>query len=408
MTNNSNKTMKKLFIFMVATLMTLSTANAQNNEKGKLKSYNFVEAQGGVQFTSTDAKIDKLLMPTAGFSIGRYFSPAVGLRLHVNGWQTKGGFDQLDQYYKFNYITTDADLLLNLTNLFSKRYNHALNLILVGGFGLTNAWNNDQLKTITAQHQDLNTQLAWDKNRLSHNIRAGLRLETNVTKPLGLSLEVTANSLSDRFNSKANTSDDWMFTAMLGLSIRFGHKYAGPTYITKLIDVVDSVWVDEPTTIMVKEKKPVVKMEQKRIEEVVFFNIRESEADAAQGIDQAIKKIADLMKTSDDANFTVTGYADKGTGNPKLNKMYALKRAQGVTDKLINEHGIDASRVKSDSKGDTVQPFEENDKNRCVIVTGEGTFKVTTYEEVEVEKQTTKKVKKQVIRQEEIKELVAD
>lgn len=393
---------------MVATLMTLSTANAQDNEKGKLKSYNFVEAQGGVQFTSTDAKIDKLLMPTAGFSIGRYFSPAVGLRLHVNGWQTKGGFDQLDQYYKFNYITTDADLLLNLTNLFSKRYNHALNFILVGGFGLTNAWNNDQLKAITAQHQDLNTQLAWDKNRLSHNIRAGLRLETNVTKPLGLSLEVTANSLSDRFNSKVNTSDDWMFTAMLGLSIRFGHKYAGPTYITKLIDVVDSVWVDEPTTIMVKEKKPVVKMEQKRIEEVVFFNIRESEADAAQGIDQAIKKIADLMKTSDDANFTVTGYADKGTGNPKLNKMYALKRAQGVTDKLINEHGIDASRVKSDSKGDTVQPFEENDKNRCVIVTGEGTFKVTTYEEVEVEKQTTKKVKKQVIRQEEIKELVAD
>ena len=408
MTNNNNKTMKKLFIFMAATLMTLSTANAQDNEKGKLKSYNFVEAQGGVQFTSTDAKIDKLLMPTAGFSIGRYFSPAVGLRLHVNGWQTKGGFDQLDQYYKFNYITTDADLLLNLTNLFSKRYNHALNLILVGGFGLTNAWNNDQLKAITAQHQDLNTQLAWDKNRLSHNIRAGLRLETNVTKPLGLSLEVTANSLSDRFNSKANTSDDWMFTAMLGLSIRFGHKYAGPTYITKLIDVVDSVWVDEPTTIMVKEKKPVVKMEQKRIEEVVFFNIRESEADAAQGIDQAIKKIADLMKTSDDANFTVTGYADKGTGNPKLNKMYALTRAQGVTDKLINEHGIDASRVKSDSKGDTVQPFEENDKNRCVIVTGEGTFKVTTYEEVEVEKQTTKKVKKQVIRQEEIKELVAD
>lgn len=408
MTNNSNKTMKKLFIFMVATLMTLSTANAQDNEKGKLKSYNFVEAQGGVQFTSTDAKIDKLLMPTAGFSIGRYFSPAVGLRLHVNGWQTKGGFDQLDQYYKFNYITTDADLLLNLTNLFSKRYDHALNLILVGGFGLTNAWNNDELKAITAQHQNLNTQLAWDKNRLSHNIRAGLRLETNVTKPLGLSLEVTANSLSDRFNSKANTSDDWMFTAMLGLSIRFGHKYAGPTYITKLIDVVDSVWVDEPTTIMVKEKKPVVKMEQKRIEEVVFFNIRESEADAAQGIDQAIKKIADLMKTSDDANFTVTGYADKGTGNPKLNKMYALKRAQGVTDKLINEHGIDASRVKSDSKGDTVQPFEENDKNRCVIVTGEGTFKVTTYEEVEVEKQSTKKVKKQVIRQEEIKELVAD
>ena len=53
-----------------------------------------------------------------------------------------------------------------------------------------------------------------------------------------------------------------------------------------------------------------------------------------------------------------------------------------------------------------MQPFEENDKNRCVIVTGEGTFKVTTYEEVEVEKQSTKKVKKEVTRQKEVQEEV--
>ncbi|MBR1468923.1 MAG: OmpA family protein [Prevotella sp.] len=400
--------MKKLLTIVAVAVLSFGTANAQEPAKGKLKSYTFIEAQGGVQFTSTDAKIDKLINPTVGFSVGHYFFPAVGLRLHANGWQTKGGFDQLDQYYKFNYITADADLLVNLSNLFSKKYAHPLNLILIGGFGLTNAWKNDELKAITAQHPGLNTQLAWDKNRLSHNIRAGLRLETNVTKPIGLSLEVTANSLSDRFNSKMNTSDDWMFTAMLGLSVRFGHKYAGPKYITRLVDVTETVWVDEPTTIKVMEKRPVEKMEQKRIEEVVFFNIRESEADAAEGIDQAIKKIADLMKTSDDATFTVTGYADKGTGNPKLNKMYALKRAQGVTDKLINEHGIDATRVQSDSKGDTVQPFEENDKNRCVIVTGEGTFKVTTYEEVEVEKPSTKKVEKQVTRQQEVKELLED
>ena len=59
---------------------------------------------------------------------------------------------------------------------------------------------------------------------------------------------------------------------------------------------------------------------------------------------------------------------------------------------------MDPSRLKSDSKGDTVQPFEENDKNRCVIITGEGTFKVTNYEEYETKKVTTKKVKKIVTR----------
>ena len=112
------------------------------------------------------------------------------------------------------------------------------------------------------------------------------------------------------------------------------------------------------------------------------------------------------MKTSDDAQFTVTGYADKGTGTPRINKMYSQKRADDVVNKLVNEHGIDAKRIKADSKGDTVQPFTENDKNRCVIITGEGTFKVTTYEEVEVEKTVMKKVKKKVTRQVEVEERV--
>ena len=140
--------------------------------------------------------------------------------------------------------------------------------------------------------------------------------------------------------------------------------------------------------------------------EAIFFKIAQSDADKAAGVDEAIKKVADLMKTSDDAVFTVTGYADKGTGTPKINAKYAKLRAEDVTKKLVDEHGIDASRIKTDSKGDTVQPFEENDKNRCVIITGEGTFKVTTYEDAEVEKTETRKVKKVRVRQEEVKERV--
>jgi outer membrane protein OmpA-like peptidoglycan-associated protein len=182
-----------------------------------------------------------------------------------------------------------------------------------------------------------------------------------------------------------------MISGMLGLSWRFGHKNQQPTKVVTQVE--EEIWVDVPDTIIVKEKRPIVTEEKKKIEEAIFFQIRESDANAASGIEKAIKDVADLMKTSDDAMFTVTGYADKGTGNAKLNKMYAQKRAEDVTKKLINEHGIDAARVKSDSKGDTVQPFPENDKNRCVIITGEGTFKVTKYEEYDAQKITTKKVK---------------
>ena len=369
------------------------------------KSFSFVEAQGGLQLTSTNAPMDKLFTPTAALSLGHYFTPVVGARLHVNAWQSKAGFADLDKYYKWKYVTPDLDLMLNLSNLFCKSTtNHALNLILLGGVGLNYAWDNDELKNLNLEANL--APLAWDDNRLSHNLRAGLRLETNQSKPLGFSLEANANSLSDRFNSKINDADDWQFTAMLGLVYRFNYKKDEPRYITKMVEVVDSVDAEEPITIMVKEKRPVEKMEKTKVEKVIFFEICQSDANKAQGTEAAIKETAELMKTSPDAIITVVGYADKGTGNARLNKMYAKRRADDVTTKFVKDHGLDASRIKTDSKGDTVQPFAENDKNRCVIVTGEGTFKVTTYEEVEVEKQSTKKVKKAVTRQVEVKEQI--
>ena len=390
---------KRMIMTAAVSLLMVGAASAQRD----YKSFSYVEAQGGLQLTSTNAPMDKLFTPTASLSFGHYFTPVVGARLNVNAWQSKAGFKDLDQYYKWKYVTPDLDLMLNLSNMFCKNTtNHALNVILLGGIGLNYAWDNDELKALNLEAR--RTPLAWDENRLSHNLRAGLRLETNQGKPFGVSLEVAANSLSDRFNSKTNDADDWQFTAQLGLIYRFNYKKAEPKYITKMVDVVEEVDVDEPYTYMVKEKRPVEKMEQKKVEKVIFFEIRQSDADKAEGINAAIKEVADLMKTSSDVMVTVTGYADKGTGTARLNKMYAKKRADDVTKKLVEDHGLDAARITTDSKGDTVQPFPENDKNRCVIVTGEGTFKVTTYEEVEVEKQGTKKVKKSVTRQVEVKE----
>lgn len=307
------------------------------------KSYSYVEAQGGLQFNSDNASLSKLLTPTAALSLGHYFTPVVGARLHVNAWQSKCGFKDLDQYYKWKYVTPDLDLLVNLSNLFGSNKERALNVILLGGVGLNYSWDNDELKDLGVSPQRI--PLAWDDNHLSHNLRAGLRLESNQSKPLGLSLELNANSLDDRFNSKTNDIDDWQFTAMLGLNYRFGYKKSAPRFITRVVEYTETIEVDEPVTIMVKEKRPKESMEKKSIREVVFFNICESDADKAEGIEKAIKDIADLMKTSSDAVFTVTGYADRGTGNPRINKGYAQKRAEAVTQKLVNEHGIDASRI---------------------------------------------------------------
>ena len=48
---------------------------------------------------------------------------------------------------------------------------------------------------------------------------------------------------------------------------------------------------------------------------------------------------------------------------------YAQKRADKIAA-LLKEKGVPASQMTVKSYGDSVQPFPENDKNRCVIIEG--------------------------------------
>ena len=379
--------MKKTLCVAALSLLMSGVVMAQdgNKKQGKIRSWNFVEAQAGLDWTTTNAKIDKLLMPMGALSFGHYFTPVVGARLHVSGLQAKSRFESayynLD--YKWNYLTTDADLLVNISNLFSKNYARPLNLIFVGGLGLNYAWDNDELMNMRAPAEVV--PLAWDDNRLCHNLRAGLRLETNVTKPLGVSLEVAANSLDDRFNSKTNDQDDWMITAMVGIAYRFGKRYQKPAPV--MAPVVQEIVEDHsadlaPATPVVEEKKPEPKPQPKAVikketlHENIFYVICMSDPED-QGKPQ-LQRVADFMKKYKDAKVSIVGYADKGTGNPEINVMYAERRAAQCKDALVNKYGCDASRISIDSKGDTVQPFAENDKNRCVIIDSEAQY--TVYE----------------------------
>ena len=73
------------------------------------------------------------------------------------------------------------------------------------------------------------------------------------------------------------------------------------------------------------------------------------------------------MNQYPNSKVNVTGYADAGTGNDKINDRIAAKRAAKVVEELTTKYGIPADRITSDSKGARVQPFAENDKNRVSI-----------------------------------------
>lgn len=380
---------KRLMTLAASLLLMGGTAMAQSEN---WQSFSYVEAQGGLQLTSTNAPMDKLMMPTAALSFGHYFTPVVGARLHVNAWQSKSGFKDLDQYYKWKYVTPSVDLLLNLSNLLGQNQDRALNVILLGGVGLNYAWDNDELKDLGIAPQRI--PLAWEDNRLSHNLRAGLRLETNQSKPLGFSLEVNANSLDDRFNSKINDADDWQFTAMVGLNFRFGYK--GKKHIPVTRQIEETIWEDVPVVKKVKKQEPYMVEKPVTLHKEVFYDIRVSD-----NVDPSViqAEVAKFMKENPNSKVTIVGYADKGTGNARLNKMYAERRAETFKKDLIEKHGVNGDMLVVDSKGDTVQPFpDNNDKNRCVIIDAVGKTEVQEFREIEVEETVMEKVEKKVIR----------
>ena len=346
--------------------------------------HGFIQLQGGVGTTLTDVECLKLLSPTASIGAGAWFGPSVGARLHVNAWESKGGFKTAGDplKYKYNYVNTNADLMLNVLNLFSEKKYHKFNVILIGGIGLNYAWKNDEF------HQLLNTYTptvdisnAWGegtsrKQLLSHNIRAGLLFDFNIAKHWGVGIEVDANSLDDRFNSKFTDSDDWMITAQLGITYKFGFKAPHE----KKQEPVKPVQVVQPTPVVptqavrtvepVKAPEPVrapepAKVVEEPYKDVLFYAIRDSEIDP----ESIISAAAAWCKKYPNKTITVSGYADKGTGNAKLNMMYSQQRTNKVVD-MLKKKGVPASQIKSAAYGDTVQPFSENDKNRCVIIEG--------------------------------------
>ena len=367
-------------------LTTALSASAQEAPENYVPyPYAFIGLQGGGQVTFTDYNNWKLITPTASVSAGMFFTPVVGARLHFNGLWDKGGLWQNDYRYSYNYLNTDLDLMINVINLFSQQKYHPWNVYLIGGVGLRYAWNNEDAWELRQY-----LPRAYKKDFITHNFRIGAMLEYNIARNWSVNLEVSANSTSDRYNSKVNYKDDWQLTAQLGVAYKFGVRSKksdvfGTVAVGEFNDAgrseaihgktgyesrIDTVWYDDET---IKEEVVNEKMERN-----IYYSIRESRLSDPQ---VEIDAVADFVKKHKDCTVTVTGYADKQTGNPTINMKYSKERAEKATKGLIAA-GVSASIITTTAKGDTVQPFSENDKNRVVIVVaaGQGTVqkKVTT------------------------------
>ena len=385
--------MKKTIMSLLLFLGVLS-ASAQAEQKGTteyvFQPHWYITLQGGGQYTLGEGKFGDLLSPTAQIGVGYNFTKVVGLRLAVNAWQSKGviKLDDTDMTpaqsyegkWKWNYVAPSLEFTFNLSNIVCNyNPNRLLNVYALIGGGANIGFKNDEAQTVENQiiaYQNSNSNLVydgkqnmrylWDGTKVRPFGKAGLLFDFRVSDKVSINIEGNANTLSDKYNSKKAGNWDWYFNALAGVKINLGKTYTTKfipdpepeiRYVEKVVEKV----VEVPAKV---EVKPIEKMRRDIFFTINSFKVRETEA-------EKIKDIADYLNANPRAKVEVTGYADAGTGNNRINDRLAKQRADVVVKTLMNDYNISANRIYFDSKGSRVQPFAENDLNRVTICIAE-------------------------------------
>ena len=379
--------MKKIKTLLAAALMMFSasafaqaTYEAADGTKYEFKKHAFLNLEAGAQYTLGEAKFKDLISPNVQLGLGYQFTPVFGARIQANAWQSKGGWTAYGypahaEVYKFKYVAPGLDFMFNLSNLFCGwNPNRVFNLTAFLGGGANIAWGNDEvndlaagIKNETLSHYQL--EYLWDGSKVRLFGRGGLEAAFRLSDAVALTIEGNANLLSDKYNSKNHSGKrmkaDWYFNALVGLKINLGKTY------NKILPPPPAP-EPEPQPVVEPEPAPAPAPAPVVIEPIrrdVFFLINKTEIRAEEA--QKVKDIADYMQKYPKSKVVVTGYADAGTGNDKINDRLAAGRADAVVKSLINDYGIAQDRITYDSKGSRVQPFAENDMNRVTICIAE-------------------------------------
>jgi outer membrane protein OmpA-like peptidoglycan-associated protein len=392
----------KRFVTAIAVLLT-SSAFICSNAAGKncndqFKGYWDVYVKGGVAHTFGEAKFGEMLSPAAAVGFGYHFTPVWGLRGDFSGWQAKGAAVVPASIYRFNFIQANADVTVDICNIFKCKPSRVLNPYLLAGIGANVRFGNKEAAEALTY---LEHNYLWTGAKISPAARVGLGLGITLSEVIGLNIEVNTNFLNDRFNSKAGSKFDLQTNALVGLNFSFGKAKACSCSCTAAESVAAA------NAAMAASAAALAAAEQKAAEEKAAAEKAAAEKEAAakaaaekeaaakaaaakkasvskcievyfkigswavgQAEAQKVAELVEFMKNNPETTVTITGHADKETGTNERNMFVSEQRAQAV-GKMIAEAGISQDRIKIEFKGATASPYTEASKNRIAICVAE-------------------------------------
>jgi len=380
-------------MLLAAALLSMGVAQAQKVSKSDetvvFKPHVNLQILGGAGYTIGEVNYMQLFSPAAALNLGWQITPSFGLRLGASGWQGKGhAITGSVEKYSFNYAQGSLDVVLDLGNLFGGyKHNRGFSpYIFIGGgglYGFSNGANN--VKSVVPSEY---FEYLWAKRLISPVGRAGLGADIRLSDIVAITIEANANVLSDKFNSKKAGNPDFQFNALAGLKINLGKPYKkkAPVVVDDSAEreaarlaaekaAAEKAAAEKAAAEKAAREKAAREAAEKAAREkaardaamqqiCAFFELDSYEITAAEAA--KLNDYVQWLKENPAVKIAITGYADVQTGRHAHNLKLSENRVNAVKNFLTNA-GIAEDRISSDYKGDTVQPFSENEKNRVVI-----------------------------------------
>lgn len=402
---------KKILLAAVCALA-ISPAFAQETETKEVVEYGskrqvetngfwsnwYVGVGGGAQMFFSDhdkqCKFLDRITPAAEVFVGKWFTPTLGLRLLASGWQVKGatqvypdvanggshatgvevpgkgGSPDYLQVQKFYTANFHADVMINFSTLFC-------------GYKEDRIWN-------CSPYLGIGWGCVFESPK-AHEIGAnvGIYNAFRVCDPLDINLDIRGSYFNDRFDGEVGGRyGEGILSVTLGVTYKFEKRNWDRSktvtrYQTVGKDAMDAARNDlekaaaenarlqkelaDTKDALANTKETVVMMKAVASNIVVF---KFDDATLSNEARVSLGMLAESIKNADsNLQYSITGYADKFTGEAERNSKLSEERANNVLKCLVEEFGVSEKQLRIDYKGGVDNMFYDDPRmSRSVII----------------------------------------
>lgn len=343
----------------------------------------FISAGGGVNLYFGDhdkqVKFGKRLAPAVDVAIGKWFTPGIGVRFAYSGLSVKGatqtgihstgeevpgkgGYGYWLTKQKFNFFNFHLDAMFNVSNLlFGYNPNRVYSLSPYVGLGVMKT--NDTPKA---------TEIAG---------HFGLMNSFRLCDALDLNLDIRGTLVSDAFDGEAyGRGGEGMLTATVGLTYKFKKRGWDKAKTVVRIDnrAINALrqQLADAEAENDRLKRALAEGNREKAKEIVtkasanLVTFQIGKATLSNEARANLGMMAEAIKSGDKSVvYTITGYADAGTGSKRLNERLSKKRAEAVFNCLVKEFGVSESQLRVDHKGGVDNMFYDDPRLSRAVIT---------------------------------------